>query len=185
MTQFLQTLRTYIDCLNENVGRAVAWLALALVLTQFTVVILRYVFSIGFIWMQEMVWYCHGLLFMLGAGYTLLHNAHVRVDIFYGEATPNRKALIDFLGSIFLLIPLCVFTLWLSWGYVIHAWDIFEGSTEADGLPLIFLFKTVIWLFAILLALQGISLAIKAWLQMTGIEETYGMQLEKEPAKAG
>ncbi len=169
----LQLLYRRIDTLNEYVGRATAWTALAMVLVQFLVVILRYVFAIGFIPMQESIWYFHGILFMMGAGYTLLYDGHVRVDLIYGDASPRAKALVDLFGAIIFLVPVCILTVWLSWGYVINSWKVLEGSTELSGLPLIFLFKTVIWLFAILLGLQGVSMAIKAWLQLRGVEMIY------------
>lgn len=100
-------LTGFIDGLNERLGRVVSWLALLMVMIQFIVVIQRYVFGIGSIWMQESIVYMHGMLFMLAAGYTLLHNGHVRVDVFYREATPRRKALTDLFGSLFFLLP-CV-----------------------------------------------------------------------------
>ncbi|PLX34136.1 MAG: C4-dicarboxylate ABC transporter permease [Hyphomicrobiales bacterium] len=157
---FLIKLATGIDRLNEIIGRGVAWVALLMVLVQFTVVIMRYVFAIGFIPMQESIWYMHGILFMVGAGYTLLHDGHVRVDIIYREASVRKKAWIDTLGSLFFLIPLCILTLWLSSSYVINSWKTFESSTEISGLPLIFALKTVIWVFAVLLGLQAISTLI-------------------------
>lgn len=170
----LKSVSQFIDRMNERIGRAVAWTALALVLVQFLVVLLRYVFSFGFIWMQESILYFHGLMFMLGAGYTLLHDGHVRVDIFYSAASANRKALVDLIGAVFFLIPLCVFTVILSWGYVLNAWNILEGSPETGGIPFFFLFKTVVWIFALLLGLQALSMAFKAILQLTGAEEMYG-----------
>lgn len=169
----LQNIKAGIDRLNERLGRAIAWTALALVLVQFLVVILRYIFSIGFIWMQEAVWYFHGFLFIVGAGYTLLHDGHVRVDVFYASASDKAKAWIDLLGSVFLLMPLCVFTFYISWGYVLNAWKTLEPSSEAGGLPLIFLVKTAVWIFAIVVGLQAVSLIIKALLELSGFENTY------------
>ncbi len=160
--KFLNALATGIDTLNEYTGRGIAWVALIMVLVQFAVVIMRYVFSIGFIPMQESIWYMHGTLFMVGAGYTLLHDGHVRVDIFYREASARRKALVNMIGALVFLIPLMLLTFWLSWSYVINSWKTLEGSTEISGLPLIFLYKTVIWVFAVLLGLQAISMAIRS-----------------------
>lgn len=168
--KFLDLLATGIDTLNEYIGRGAAWVALLMVLVQFAVVIMRYVFSIGFIPMQESIWYMHGILFMFGAGYTLLHDGHVRVDIFYREASARRKALVDMVGALVFLIPLMALTMWLSWSYVINSWKTLEGSTEISGLPLIFLYKTVIWVFAILLGLQAISMAIRGLQTLLGDE---------------
>ncbi|MBZ0218332.1 MAG: TRAP transporter small permease subunit [Fimbriimonadaceae bacterium] len=162
-----------IDKLNLYVGRAVAWLTLAMALVQFIVVVLRYVFAIGFIPMQEAIWYLHGMLFMIGAGFTLLNDGHVRVDVFYREAKTRTKALVDLLGSIFLLMPVCVATFVLSFGYVVNSWTIFEVSTEVSGLPLIFALKTMIWVFAILLGLQGIALMARAVRHLRGESDTY------------
>ena len=157
---YFSRLANGIDWLNDRIGRGIAWVALLMVLVQFTVVIMRYVFAIGFIPMQESIWYMHGILFMVGAGYTLLHDGHVRVDIIYREASVRKKAWVDMLGSIIFLAPICLLTLWLSSSYVINSWRTFEGSTEISGLPLIFLLKTVIWVFAGLLGLQAISTII-------------------------
>lgn len=164
MTHLVQRL----DAINEYTGRVVAWLALAMVLVQFIVVILRYVFSVGFIPLQESVWYMHGLLFMLGAGYTLLRDQHVRVDILYRDASPRYQALVDLFGVLVLLLPVCIVTWWLSWSYVANAWRIREGSTELSGLPFIYLLKTVILVFVVLLTIQGISLALKSLLVLAG-----------------
>lgn len=158
-----------LDGLNDRVGRATAWLALAMVLIQFIVVVLRYVFSIGFIPMQESIWYLHGILFMLGAGYTLLHNGHVRVDIFYREASPRAKAWVDLFGVVVLLLPVCALILAFSWSYVINGWKVLEGSTETGGIPLVFALKTMIWGFVALVGLQGISLALRSILVLAGV----------------
>lgn len=162
-----------IDQLNLRVGRVVMWLAVIMAIVQFIVVIMRYVFAIGFIPLQESIWYMHGLLFTLGAGFALMIDGHVRVDVFYREAGPQRKALVDLLGSIFLLLPTCVATLWLSGSYVTNSWRVLEGSTETSGLPLIFLLKTAIWIFAILLGLQGVALLLRAWRALIRNSETY------------
>lgn len=170
-----------VDWVNERIGRLIAWLAVAMVLVQFAVVIARYVFAIGSIPVQESIWYMHGILFMVGAGYTLLHDGHVRVDIFYREASPRRKALTDLLGVVFLLLPVCIALLVFSWGYVLNSWRVFEGSTETSGLPFIYLLKTVIWVFAVLVALQGLSLAAKAALFLTGRTASYSAAPAGEP----
>ena len=171
MLNGLATVSRVIDAINEHVGRAVAWLALFMVLDQFAVVILRYVFSVGYIMMQESIWYQHGMLFMVGAGYTLWRNGHVRVDILYREATVRHKALVDLLGVVFFLLPLCVLIAWLSWNYVIHAWEVYEGSVETGGVPAVFLLKSLIWVFVLLLGLQGISMAARSILVLLGVED--------------
>lgn len=162
-----------IDGLNYRLGRVVMWLAALMALVQFAVVIMRYVFAVGFIPLQESIWYMHGMLFMLGAGFALMVDGHVRVDVWYREAGPRRRALIDLLGTLVFLLPVAIAIIWLSWGYVINSWRVLEGSTEVSGLPFIFLLKTTIWLFAGLLALQGVALALRALLTLTGRSDAY------------
>jgi len=158
----LKSLSARLDRIAELVGNAAAWLALGLVLVTFTVVMLRYLFHLGWIAMQESILYLHAALFLLGAAYTLKKNGHVRVDIFYRGFTARRKALVDLLGSLLLLLPVCSFLLWTSWGYVTTAWSIQEGSQEAGGLPYIYLLKTLIPVAVLLLILQGISQALSS-----------------------
>jgi len=157
-----------IDKLNELVGRGVAWLTLAMVLITFSVVILRYVFSLGWVWMQESYVWLHGIVFMLGAGYTLLHNGHVRVDIFYRPASERHKAWVDLFGVCFLLLPLVVVSMIFSWEYVIKSWAGLEESREAGGLPGLYLLKSIIWCFCLLVALQALSLAGRCILILSG-----------------
>ena len=156
----LHTFSTRLDRLAETTGQASAWLTLLLVLVTFTVVVLRYVFQFGSIAMQESILYLHASVFMLGAAYTLRKDGHVRVDIFYRGFSAKHQALVNLLGSLFLLLPVCSFLLWASWGYVANAWSIHEASGEAGGLPYVYLLKTLIPLSAFLLILQGISQAL-------------------------
>ena len=151
-----------IDRLVAAIGRAVAWLALAIVLVQFAVVVLRYVFGVGSIWLSESVIYGHATMFMLAAAWTLQAGGHVRVDIFYTDASPRTKALVDLLGSLLLLLPFVAVILWFALPYVGRSWALLERSRETSGLPFVYLLKTVIPLFAVLLGLQGISQAIRA-----------------------
>jgi len=151
---------TRLDRLAEITGQVTAWLTLALVLVTFTVVVLRYAFQFGSIAMQESILYLHASVFMLGAAYTLRYDGHVRVDIFYRGFSAKHKALVNLLGSLLLLLPVCIFLLWTSWSYVATAWSLHEGSREAGGLPYVYLLKTLIPLSALLLILQGISQAL-------------------------
>ena len=155
-------LISFLDMVSEKIGRTIAWLALLMVITQFSVVVLRYMFNIGWIAMQESILYMHALIFMLGAAYTLKHNGHVRVDIFYHKFNRRGKAWVDMLGSLFLLLPVCVFIFTYSWEYVTSSWRLLESSREAGGLPGLFILKTSILLLPILLSLQGISLILKS-----------------------
>lgn len=151
-----------IDRFNTAIGRAAAWCALAVVLIGFAVVLLRYAFGAGSIWLQESILYAHAALFLLAAAWTLKEGGHVRVDVFYAGASPRTKAWIDLLGVLLLLLPFCIAVIWFSLPYVGRSWAILERSRETSGLPLVFLLKTLIPVFAVLLALQGVSQAIKA-----------------------
>ena len=149
-----------IDAFNETVARYAAWCAIALVAVQFTVVVLRYVFGVGMIMMQEGVIYLHATLFLLGAAYTLKCDGHVRVDIFYRDASVRTKALVDMFGAVVFLLPVCALILWSAVPYVQTSWSVFEGSRETSGIQAVFLLKTLIIVFAVLMALQGLSLLI-------------------------
>ena len=157
-----------LDAVSEWIGRAVAWLTLGMVLVTFAVVVLRYAFDLGWIAMQESVTYMHGLVFMLGAAYTLKHNGHVRVDIFYRKLGPKGRCLVDLLGTLLLLIPSCMFIAWVGWDYVSSSWEVFEGSREAGGLPAVFLLKTLILVMPALLSLQAVAGALRNLLCLLG-----------------
>lgn len=167
----LTRLAGWIDTLNEHVGRVVSLLALLMVLVQFIVVLQRYVFGIGSIWMQESIVYMHSFLFMLVAGYTLLHNGHVRVDVFYRTMSPRSKAWVDLLGTIFLIWPLCYLIFKVSLPYVEASWAVREGSRETSGIQGVFILKSVILAFVVLLALQSLSLLIHALRILSGAEK--------------
>ncbi|SLN44392.1 2,3-diketo-L-gulonate TRAP transporter small permease protein YiaM [Oceanibacterium hippocampi] len=177
--QNIAKLARAIDAVNGTVGRYVAWLAVVMVLVQFTVVVLRYVFGIGSLFMQESIVYMHSLLFLLGAGYTLLHNGHVRVDIFYRTAKPPSQAKVDLFGSLFLLIPVCATIWWTSFPYVWNSWAHFEGSKETSGIPLVFLLKTAILIFCALMIAQAISMIIHSILVLTGHEAPSDEEIER------
>ncbi len=155
-----------IDSLTTRIGRTVAWLALVVVLVQFALVLARYLFGLGSIWLSETVVYGHATLFMLAAAWTLRAGGHVRVDVFYADASPRTRACIDLVGAVLLLLPFTFVLFWLSAPYAARSWAILERSQETSGLPLVFLLKTLIPLFAVLMALQGIAQAIRAWREL-------------------
>lgn len=168
MPALLRRFVCLVDALNEWVGRLVAWLTLAAVLTTFLVVVLRYGFNWGSIALQESITYLHALVFMAGAAYTMKHDGHVRVDIFYRDMSPRRRAWVNLLGTLFLLLPVCGFILYESWDYVFDSWRRLEGSRETGGLPLVFLLKSFIPLTALLLGLQGLAQGLRAWRVLRG-----------------
>lgn len=160
-----------VDRLNDLIGKGVAWLTLAMVLITFFVVVMRYGFNWGRVWIQESYVWLHGIVFMVGAGYTLLHNRHVRVDIFYRPGSARHKAWVDLFGSLLLLLPIVVMVFWVSWPYVVESWVKLEASREAGGLEGLFLLKSMILVFCVLIALQGLSLAARSVLVLKGHPE--------------
>ncbi|CAE7594306.1 unnamed protein product [Symbiodinium microadriaticum] len=166
---------------DQAYWEAVAWLAVFMVLAQFIVVLMRYVFGLGSIAAQESIVYMHGFLFMLAAGYTLFHNGHVRVDVFYRAASDRYKAWINLLGALLFLLPFCYLIFDASWGYVLSSWEIFEGSRETSGIQAVFLLKTAIPLFAVLVGLQGLSQIIHSIAVLRG-DETLD---EEQPLELG
>jgi len=153
-----------LDRFSGLVGKAAAWLTLFMVVVTFVVVVLRYVFDVGFIWLQESVIWMHAAVFMLGAAYTLREEEHVRVDVFYRDMSERRRAWVDLIGVLIFLLPLCVFLAWNSFDFVLQSWKIGESSREPGGLPFPFLpmLKTIILLMPITVALQGIALLLRS-----------------------
>ena len=180
MLNTLQRIACFIDGLSEHTGRVIAWLTLGTVMLTFTVVVLRYGFDTGSIAMQETVSYLHAAVFMLGAAYTLKHDGHVRVDIVYRRLSARGQAMVNLLGTLLLLLPVCVFILTSSWEYVAVSWNLREGSQEAGGLDAVFLLKTAIPAMAVLLMLQGIAIAIHNLLQLLGAEQPDSEQADRE-----
>ena len=150
-----------INNINMKIGKLFSWSLLLMVLLTVIIVVLRYIFNIGFIWMQELVRYLYASVFMLCAAYTLAEDEHVRVDIFYSKLNEKNKSLVNFLGSLIFLIPFCLATLFYSFTYVLNSWAQLEGSLEERGLHAVYLLKTLIWLFSITLLLQAIYIIIK------------------------
>jgi TRAP-type mannitol/chloroaromatic compound transport system permease small subunit len=147
-----------VDALNEWVGRAVAWLTLGCVLTAFAVVLLRYVFDLGLPWLQEFYVWQHAAVFMAGAGYTMLHRGHVSVDVLYGHLAERRKAWIDIVGTLVFLFPWLAVVAITSAPFVTSSWSIREPSSTADGMPAVYLLKSLLWVFCALLFVQGLAL---------------------------
>ncbi len=153
----MKTFSDRVDVINRTVGAVVRWCALAMVLLQFTLVVLRYVYGVSFVFLNEGVLYLHGALFMLGAGYTLLVDGHVRVDIFYARVSKRARTIIDICGHLVFLMPSMVVLLVYSWPSVRRAWSVFEGPISVGGIPASFLLKSLIPAFCILLIVQGIA----------------------------
>jgi len=150
-----------IDRMNSAVASVVRWLALIMVIVQFCIVIGRYVFGYNSIAAQESVLYMHATLFMLSAGFTLLVDKHVRVDVFYAKVSDAARRRIDILGHIFLLIPSMTALLYWSWPSVRNSWKILEGPISVGGIEAVFLLKSLIPAFCILVLLQSVSLLVR------------------------
>ena len=150
-----------IDTLNSQLGKYCSWLLLLMVITTCVIVILRYVFNIGFIWMQETVRFFYAAVFLICAAYTFVDDEHVRVDIFYSKMNSRKKALVNIIGNLFFLLPFCFTILYYSFNYVINSWLQLEGSLEERGLHAVYIMKSFIWMFSIMLIMQGLSGIIK------------------------
>ena len=166
----MQRLKANLERISELTGSVMAWLTVLMVLGTFVIVVLRYVFDLGWIAMQESIVWMHAAVFMLGASYTLKHNEHVRVDIFYRRTTAERRAWVNVAGTVVFLLPLAGFVAVTSWDYVSTSWAIREASREAGGLPFPFvpIMKSLIPATAVLLMLQGIADLIGAVMVLTG-----------------
>ena len=159
-----------LDRISLATGRAAAWLTLVMVLVTFVVVIMRYVFDAGMIWLQESVTWMHAAVFMLGAAYTLLAEEHVRVDIFYQRMNGVARAWVDLLGVTLFLLPFCAYLAWASWDFAAASWAIRESSREPGGLPFPFvsLLKSIVVIMPVAVGLQGLSLFAKSLARIRG-----------------
>jgi len=167
----IKMLSRFIDKINEWVGRGVAWITLCLVLVVFADVVMRYLFNTSFVFTQELEWHIFGFIFLIGAGYTLLHDGHVRVDIIYQRLGLKGRAWINLSGVILFLIPGCVMVITTSWKFTMTSFAILEGSPDPGGIPFRFLMKGCIPAGFTLLLLQGLSLGMHSLLQILGIED--------------
>lgn len=152
------------DRISIVTGRLASWLTLIMVLVTFVIVVMRYVFDAGAVWLQESVIWMHAVVFMVGAAYTLQQEEHVRVDIFYRDMSARRRACVDLLGVLLFLFPVCLFLAIKAWDFVAVSWQLREGSREPGGLPYPFvpLLKSVLLVMPLALALQGMSMLLRA-----------------------
>jgi len=165
-----------IDTLNEWIGRGVSWVSVLLVLVVFVDVVMRYLFNTSYVFTQELEWHLFAFIFLIGAGYTLLHDGHVRVDIIYQRLGFKGQAWVNLIGVFIFLIPGCILIMATSYKFAYTSFSIMEGSPDPGGIPFRFILKSCITIGFGLLLLQGISLALHSLLQILGIEK------EKEAA---
>ncbi len=162
MKSFIQI----IDKLNERIGKTVSWLTIILVLVTCYDVVVRYVFRESSAAFQEIEWHLFAILFLVGGAYTLKIDDHVRVDIFYTRFSKEKKALVDFVGSILFLIPFCLIAIYSSKDFVVNSFLVKETSPDAGGLPARYILKAFIPFSFFLLLLQAIALCLKSFLTL-------------------
>lgn len=159
----LNQLSVRLEQFSERTGMLVSWLVLAMVLLVSYDVAMRYFFQSGSVALQEMEWHLFSLIFLIGAAYTLKHDDHVRLDLFYKSKfmDDRRRAWIDLFGSIFLLIPFCILIILSAWPFVYQSYIHLEGSPDPGGLPYRWILKASIPLGFTFLLLQGVSEIVK------------------------
>jgi TRAP-type mannitol/chloroaromatic compound transport system permease small subunit len=159
-----QTFADGLDRLSITVGRITSWLTLVMVLVTLAIVVLRYAFTSGPIWLQESLTWMHAIVFMFGAAYTLQQEEHVRVDVFYRGMSERLRAWVNLLGVVLFVFPLCGFLIVESLAYVDRAWSIREVSRDAGGLPFpaVPLLKSILLLMPLLVGLQGLALLLRS-----------------------
>jgi TRAP-type mannitol/chloroaromatic compound transport system permease small subunit len=168
---WLALLMRSINGVNRAIGQVFSWLSLAIVLVCFAVVVERYVFSTTRLWMQDLYVWLNGAMFTAVAAYALYRNEHVRVDIFYRPASPRRKAIADLIGVFVFLMPFLYITYSVALPFVVRSWKLFEGSANIGGMPGLFILKSFLLVFAVTMALQGVSMAIRSILVLRGRDD--------------
>ena len=124
-------------------------------------IFLRYVFNINFIFMQELVMYMHAFVFLFGISICLKDDKHVRIDVISNKLDVKIKRVIDKIGLVLLIVPFCIFVIYESSPMILSSWNMMEGSSEPGGLPFIYLLKTSIYIFALLILLQALKRLIE------------------------
>ena len=170
LLRILKTSLSAVEKFTEVTGRFISWATVTMVILVVLVVITRYFLGLGSIALQESVTYLHCLVFMMGFAFTLKHDGHVRVDIFYRGFSPRFKAIVNLIGGLLFLIPFCSLIFFTSWDYVLASWVIRETSAENNGLPFIYLLKTLMLLMPVTLLLQGIAEIIRSGLILGGAD---------------
>ena len=157
-----------LDKINRAIGKGGANLTLLMVLVTFVIVVLRYGFNLGWIWLQETVTWMHGAVFLLAAAYTFSEDSHVRVDVFYRNWSQRTKNKVNLIGNVLCLCPIALLLLVGSLDYVSASWEMQESSREAGGLayPWIPLLKTLLPLTGLMLFSQGLAQAYVCYLSL-------------------
>lgn len=146
-----------LDYISEKSGGFISWLNIALVLIISTDVFIRYILGLSFIWITELEIYLFAFVFLFSSGYTLKHNKHVRVDVFYSKLNKKNKALIDLFGWVLFLLPWSIVVFYTSFNYALTSYSINESSPQPGGLPALYILKFSIPLGFLMLFIQGLS----------------------------
>lgn len=172
--KLLMSISSRIDSINTAVGKVVSWATLGMVLITFLDVVMRYLFNTSFVFTQELEWHLFAFVFLMGAGYTLCVEGHVRVEVFYGKLSQKAKAWVNVFGVLLLLIPSCVMFIQTGIPFVHSSFSVMEGSPDPGGIPCRFLLKACIPAGYFLLLLQGFSLGVKSLFILAGIDPDEG-----------
>ncbi len=155
-----QSFISFANKLNDFCGRTVSWLIVAMILVTIILISAQFLFNSNSRIVEESLIYMFGMVFMVGVAYTLRHNNHVRVDIFYSKKSTRSRAWVDLAGTLLFLVPFCIVVFWLSLGPVIKSWSILEGAKDSGGIPAIFILKSFLLVMPILILIQGIANAL-------------------------
>lgn len=166
MKNLLQSFISFVNAINENIGKATAWLTGILVVLVCGRVLGRMLFDSEPVWLPELEWHLFAMIFLLAAGYTLKHDKHVRVDLFYAKFSEKDKALVNLVGALLFLIPWCCLIIWVSYDYALGSFKIMEGSPNPNGLPYRFVVKFAITIGASLLFLQALAMVASSFLTL-------------------
>ena len=171
MALALRQLARRIDAAQDRLGRGVSWIMLLMVLVVFFDVVLRYAFSKSAVWLQELEWHLFGVVYLVGAAYTMLYDEHVRVDIVYSRFSSRGKAWVDFILYLVFFYPSAIMIVWTTWPFVASSYRVMEGSPDPGGIPLRFVLKSVIIVGFVLLIIQAFSQTVKNFFWAMGWEE--------------
>ncbi len=160
-----------VSAINRWIGLILSWLALAVVLVCFAVVVQRYFFHTTQLWMQDLYVWLSGAMFTGVAGFALLRDDHVRVDIFYRPASIRWKAIADLIGVVIFLLPFVVVVWIYAWPFVVRSWRLYEGSANYGGMPGLFVLKSLILVFCVVVGAQGLAWAFRSILVLAGRED--------------
>lgn len=172
--KFLRQYIKFVDSVNEKIGNAVSWLTTLMVLVVCYDVFTRYVLKSSSVAVQELEWHLFGMIFLLGAAFSMKHDQHVRVDVLYSRFSPKGQAWVNFLGSTLFLIPFSILVIWASWNFVKNSYMMGETSPNPGGLPARYLLKACIPTGFFFLLLQAVSQSFQSLLTILGNAEPQG-----------